>query len=83
MFDKSTRTLMAMLFERGAISEIEGRLDEVSCWTVTHRTKNQWRDDDYYDGWVTGAPYTADFRGDTVDEVLDKLEAYLQQEAAA
>lgn len=83
MFDKATRTLMTMLFDRGQISEMEGRLDEVRIWSVTHRTKNDFRDDDYFDGWVTGAPYTVDFRGDTVDEVLDKLEGYLQQEVAA
>lgn len=82
MFDKSTRTLIAMLFQRGQITEMDGELPDGRHFTISHRTKNLWRDDDYYDAWLAGV-YSDDFRGDTVDETLDALEAYIREEAAA
>lgn len=37
MFDKSTRTLMAMLFERTTVDEIDGKLDDGRRWSVNCR----------------------------------------------
>lgn len=78
MFDKSTRTLMAMLFERSAIDEISGKLDDGRRWNVTIRRRNLFRDCVSYDGCIAGA-YSEDFRGDTLDETLNKLEAHLAE----
>lgn len=80
MFDKSTRTLIAMMFERSTVDEISGSLPDGRRWDVCIRRPNLFRDDVSYDGCITGA-YSADFRGDTLDETLDKLDAYLAEEA--
>lgn len=77
MFDKSTRTLMAMLFQRGIVTTIDGIV------TGTERKFYIYRygpgivnDHEYYTGWVSGV-YTADCSGDTLEETLDKLEAVI------
>lgn len=80
MFDKSTRTLMAMLFQRSAIREFSGSLPDGRFFTVSIHRAELWRDDPSYDGYIAGA-YSADFVGDTLDETLNKMDAYLAAEA--
>lgn len=79
MFDKSTRTLIAMLFERSTIDEVSGALEDGRRWDVSIHRPNLFRDDVSYEGYITGA-YNTDFRGDSLDETLDKLDAYLAEE---
>lgn len=78
MFDKSTRTLMAMMFERSTVDEINGKLEDGRRWDVNIRRPNLFRGYTYYDGCIAGA-YSEDFRGDTLDETLDKMDAYLAE----
>ncbi len=76
MFDKSTRTLMAMMFERSTVDEISGKLEDGRRWDVDIRRPNLFQGYTYFDGYIDGA-YGEDFRGDTLDETLDKMDAYL------
>ena len=80
MFDKSTRTLIAMLLERDAVNSISGSLEDGRCWTVSIHRPNLFRDNVTYDGCIAGA-YSADFTGSTLDETLGKMAAYLADEA--
>lgn len=75
MFDKSTRTLMAMLFDRSTVDEIDGKLEDGRGWSVNCRRPTPFLDYTFYDGYIAGA--YADFRGDTLDETLDKMNAWL------
>lgn len=82
MFDKATRTLIAMLFERGTINEVDGILVDGRRWSVTKHGPSLFCDYVFYAGWLAGE-YREDFRGDSSEETLEKMEAYLKQEAAA
>lgn len=77
-FPITDRTLMKMLFERGAVTEIAGvhkaGHDEYR-WEVRLYTPTIFRDRVYYTGTVAGQ-YDA-FEGDALDAVLDQLEAWL------
>ena len=79
MFDKSTRTLMAMLFDRSTVDEIDGKLEDGRGWSVNCRRPTPFLDYTFYDGYIAGA--YADFRGDTLDETLDKMNAWLADDA--
>lgn len=81
MFDKSTRTLMAMLFQRNAVDEISGKLEDGRGWSVNCRRPNLSRSETCYDGYI--ARCYEDFRADTLDETLDMMNAYLAAEAEA
>lgn len=81
MFDKSTRTLMAMMFERSTVDEINGKLEDGRRWDVNIRRPNLFRGYTYYDGCIAGA-YIEDFRGDTLDETLDKMDDWLAEDEA-
>ena len=80
MFDKSTRTLMAMLFQRGAINEVNtttklnGFVHHVS---IRLFRADMWRDDDYYMATISG--WEDDFIGHTLDEALDQLQEYIDE----
>ena len=78
MFDKSTRTLIAMLFERSTVNEISGKLDDGRGWSVNVRRPNLFQGCTFYDGYIAGS--YQDFRGDTLEETLDKMTAWLDQE---
>lgn len=82
MFDKSTRTLMAMLFERSSVDEISGKLEDGRRWEVNISRPNLFRGYTHYDGYIAGA-YSEDFRGDTLEETLDKMDAWLAEDQAA
>ena len=82
MFDKATRTLMAMLFERGAVDEIEGKTADGSRWSVDCHRPNLFQDYTYFDGYVSGA-YNEDFRGDTLEETLSKMDTWMEEKAGA
>ena len=75
MFDEFTRNLMAMLFERSTINEFSGRLEDGRIYTIDCRRM----DDVYFEGYIDDA--CQDFRGDTLDETLDKMDAYIAHEA--
>ena len=79
MFDKATRTLRAMLFERSTVDEIDGKLEDGRGWSVNCRRPTPFLDYTFYDGYIAGA--YADFRGDTLDETLDKMNAWLADDA--
>ena len=79
MFDKATRTLMAMLFERTTFDEYSGKLEDGRDWSVNCRRPNLFHDYTYYDGYIAGA--YQDFRGDTLDETLDKMNAWLADDS--
>ena len=79
MFDKATRTPMAMLFERGTINKVDGILEDGRRWSVTKHGPNLFCDYVFYSGWLAGE-YCEDFRGDTLEETLDKMAAWLDQE---
>ena len=79
MFDKSTRTLMAMLFDRSTVDEIDGKLEDGRGWSVNCLRPTPFLDYTFYDGYIAGA--YADFRGDTLDETLDKMNAWLADDA--
>ncbi len=81
MFDKSTRTMMAMMFERSTVDEINGKLDDGFYWYVHIYRPNLFQGYTYYDGFIAGA-YSEDFRGDTLDETLDKMDAWLAEDEA-
>ena len=80
-FTKTDRTLMAMLFARGVVTEIDGvipgteRRFNVCCYRP-----NLFRAEEHYEGYISGV-YGEDFRGDTLDETLDAMEAYMATEA--
>jgi hypothetical protein len=75
MFDKATRTLIAMLFERSTVDEIDGNLDDGRGYSVNCRRPTPYLDYTFYDGYIAGC--YDDFRGDTLEETLDKMNAYL------
>lgn len=81
MFDKSTRTLMKMLFERGAVTEISGVCKVRRWqrkWTVVYHPVNDFRDEAYYTGTVAGV-YSLEAEGLTLDEALNGLEKILEE----
>ena len=84
MFDKTDRTLMAMLFKRGTIKEMDTTVD---IWgferhvAIHHYRADLWRDDDYYMATISG--WEDEFTGETLDEVLDQLDAYIEECKAA
>lgn len=80
MFDKATRTLMAMLSERG-FDEFSGKLEDGRGWSVNVRRPNLFQGYTFYDGYIAGC--YDDFRGDTLDETLDKMNAYLAAQLVA
>lgn len=80
MFDKSTRTLIAMLFERGTINEVDGILEDGRRWSVTKHGPSLFCDYVFYSGWLAGE-YREDFRGDSAEETLDKMNAWLADDA--
>lgn len=82
MFDKSTRTLMAMMFERSTVNDISGKMEDGRGWSITCYRPNLFRDDTHYEGYIQGV-YHEDFSGDTVDEALDKMQAWLAEEMEA
>lgn len=79
MFDKATRTLMAMLFELSTVDEIDGKLDDGRRWSVNCRRPTPFLDYTFYDGYISGS--YQDFRGDTLDETLDKMNAWLADDS--
>lgn len=79
MFDKSTRTLIAMLFERGTINEVDGILEDGRRWSVTKHGPSLYCDFVFYSGWLAGE-YREDFHGDTLDETLEKMNAWFAEE---
>jgi hypothetical protein len=75
MFDKSTRTLMAMLFQRGLVTTIDGVVPGTERkFYVYHYGPNIISENDYYTGWISGI-YGVVCDGSTLNEALDKLEA--------
>lgn len=80
-FAITDRTLIKMLFERGAADNIEGKLPDGRTWSVTVIRPNLWCDYTFFDGYIAGA-YSEDFRGDTLDETFAKMEAWLEEETA-
>lgn len=79
MFDKSTRTLMAMLFQRG-ITEMDSTV--TVCGFERHVAvrlfrADMWRDEDYYMATISGRE--DEFTGSTLDEVLDQLQEYIDE----
>ena len=79
MFDKSTRTLMTMLFQRG-IKEMDTTVNlngfERHVSVQVFRA-DMWRDEDYY--MVTISGREDEFTGSTLDEVLDQLQEYIDE----
>lgn len=80
-FAITDRTLIKMLFERGTVDEIDGKLPDGRTWSVTVIRPNLWRDYTFFDGYIAGA-YSEDFRGATLDETFAKMEAWLEEETA-
>lgn len=83
-FNITDRTLMKMLFEREAISEISGicktgRYERK--WTVVFHPLGPFCDESYFTGTVSGI-YSETAEGITLDEVLDGLEAIIKEAAA-
>ena len=84
MFDKSNRTLMAMLFDRWTIKEMCSTINiygferhiRIRCFRA-----EMFRDEDYYMASISG--WEDDFVGSTLDEVLDQLQAYINDCNAA
>lgn len=80
MFDKSERTLMKMLLERGTVTEIAGVV-KVGCdgfrWEVRRHAPVLFGDATYYTGSLSGM-YDP-IEGDTLDEVLDQLESWVAE----
>lgn len=81
MFNKATRTMMAMLFDRSTVDEIDGKMEDGRAWHVNIRRPNLFQDYTYFDGYVSGA-YNDDFRGGTLEETLDKMEAWFSADKA-
>ena len=79
MFDKSTRTLIAMLFERGTINEVDGKLEGGRSWSVTKHGPSLFCDYVFYSGWISGE-YREDFHGDSAEETKDKMNAWFEEE---
>lgn len=81
MFDKATRTLIVMLFERGTINEVDGILEDGRRWSVTKHGPSLFCDYVFYSGWLCGE-YREDFRGDSAEETLGKMNAWLAEDEA-
>lgn len=79
MFDKSTRTLIAMLFERGTINEVDGILEDGRRWSVTKHGPSLYCDFVFYSGWLAGE-YREDFHGDSAEETMKKMNAWFAEE---
>lgn len=80
MFDKTARTLMAMLFERGTIKEMDTTvtLNGFEKHVAVHHFRaDMWRDDDCYMATISG--WEDEFIGSTLDEVLDQLQEYIDE----
>ena len=76
MFSKTDRTLMAMMFRRGMVTEISGTYTENHIeysWGIRFHPVDIFRAESYFTG--TLSHWYEDFTGDTLDEVLDQIEA--------
>ena len=79
MFDKSTRTLMAMLFQRGLVTTIDGVVPGTERKFYIYRYDPKlFRDGPMFTGFISGL-YTEDYAGATLDETLDKMETYIDR----
>lgn len=84
MFNLTDRTLMKMLFERGMVTEIDGTFKDgwdERRWEIRLFRADLWRDNSYYTVSLSG--WSEDFVGESLDDVLDKLQAHLANEAKA
>jgi hypothetical protein len=79
LFTKTDRTLMAMLFERGTVREMDGILPDGRRWSVTKHGPSLFCDYVFYSGWISGE-LCDDFRGETAEETMDHMEAWYAAE---
>lgn len=81
MFDKSERTLIKMLLERGTVTKIAGVVKDgshESRWEVRKHVPVLFGDETYYTGSLSGM-YDP-IEGDTLDEILDQLETWVAED---
>lgn len=82
-FSITNRKLMKMLFELGTVKEMSGNFtvgNMVRRWDISRKQKNLFRDEERYDAYISG--WYDHIEGDTLDEVLDALEAKMEELAA-
>lgn len=75
-FSNTDRTLMAMLFQRGTVTEFNGKctVDGIErTWIVRHIPANDLRRNEMYSGIITGI-YGEIICEDTLVGCLDKIE---------
>lgn len=79
MFNATARALMAAMFEGGLATEIAGvytdRLGDEHRWEVRYYPAGRYNVDAFFTGTV--ANYYDMYEGDTLDEVLDLLDAWV------
>ena len=79
MFDTNARSMMAAMFEAGLATEIAGvytdRLGDENRWEVRYYPAGRYHPEAFYAGTVS--TYYDMYEGDTLDEVLDLLEAWV------
>ena len=79
MFSKTDRTLMAMVFQRGIVTSMNGIIPGTDrAFFVYYYSTGVFRDNPCFSGFVSGR-YADDYRGTTLDETLDKMEAIINQ----
>ena len=79
MFDTNTRTMMAAMFSGGIVTEIAGvfsdRLGDDHRWEIRYYPEGRYNPEAYYTGTVS--TYYDMYEADTLDEVLDLMEAWV------
>ena len=79
MFSKTDRTLMAMVFQRGIVTSMNGIIPGTDrAFYVYYYNTGAFRDDPCFSGFIAGR-YADDYHGATLDETLDKMEAIVNQ----
>lgn len=79
MFSKTDRTLMAIMFQRGIVTSMNGIIPGTDrAFFVYYYNTGAFRDDPCFSGFIAGR-YADNYHGTTLDETLDKMEEIAKQ----
>lgn len=80
IFTKAQRAKMAMVFADGLVTTMDGIIPGTERkFFIYYYQPDLFRDERFFTGFVSGI-YEENYRGDTLDETLDKIEAVVERE---
>lgn len=79
IFSKAKRTKMAMVFADGLVTAMDGIIPGTERkFFLYYYSAELFRDMPFFTGFISGI-YGENFSGKTLDETLDKMEAYMER----